>query len=258
MATGANTLPIEISDYPLVFIMLTVQGRPVRALIDTGSASPVRLSLRLAQELKLPLEPVPSAMVQGLDGRRLSVRLGSVETLELGGVTVQTVEIEVAGDRVESVAAQVGTPFDVMLGWAFLSRYNFVLDYRKRLRVLSHRAIPAPPGPGAAIPYSIVNRLPVVQAKVAGQDVQLLLDTGAPMCNLDASFAQTSAGQIVSCELLLGGRSLAVDWRVKDLAVTRQALGTVGALGNNLLGLYAVHVDTRSRTVTLNQEDAVQ
>ena len=92
----------------------------------------------------------------------------------------------------------------------------------------------------------------MIPASIAGQDVKLLLDTSAPMCNLDAAFAQATAGQILSRKLLLGSKPVMVEWRVKDLSVTRQALGTTGTLGNNLLSRYAVHVNIRERTITLD------
>ncbi len=247
-----HQLPIEVSSYPLVFVQVRVNGKEVRALLDTGSSAAVRLSTRLAQDLQLVLVADAKATVQGLDGRRLAVQSGTLDTFSLGDARDKDVAVEVAGDRVESVSAQVGTPFDVMLGWGFLARYNFILDYRKRELRFSEGALPPPSSQGAAIHYSIANRLPVVTARIAGQDIKLLLDTGAPMCNLDAAFAQAPPGRIVSRELVLGGKPLAVEWRAKDLSVTRQALGTSGTLGNNLLGLHAVHVNTRDQTITLD------
>ena len=247
-----HEVAVEVSDYPLVFVPIRVNGRQVRALLDTGSSSAVRLSSRLAQELKLVLVADAKTTMQGLDGRRLALERGRLDTLSIGGILGKDVLAEVAGDRVESISAQVGTSFDVVLGWGFLSHYHFVLDYRKRLLLLSNGPLPPPSGQGRTVPYSIANRLPVVATKISGQDVKLLLDTGAPMCNLDAEFAQTLSGQVVSRDLLLGGQPLLVEWRVKDLSVTRQALGTAGSLGNNLLGRYAVYFNTRDQTITLD------
>ena len=255
MATAGSAVhevAIELSDYPLVFTQVRVNGVAARALVDTGSSSAVRLSARMAQELKLALTPDAKTSVQGLDGRRLALTRGRLDTLALGDALQRNVDIEVAGNRVEAIAAQVGTSFDVVLGWGFLSRTNFVLDYPKRMLRFSAGPLPPPSDQAHAFAYSLVNRLPVVTAGMAGQDVRLLLDTGAPMCNLDAAFGQTLPGQIVSRELQLGGKPLTVEWRAKDLSVTRQALGTVGTLGNNLLGRYTVHVDTRNQTISLD------
>ena len=248
-----HEVPLELSDYPLVFVQVQVNGKPVRALVDSGGSSPIRLSSRLAQGLKLELFPDAKASVRGLDGRPLPVARGTLATFALGDALEHGVDIEVVGERVESISAQTGTAFDVILGWGFLSRYHFALDYRKRLLQFSASPLPLPASQSRVltVPYSIVNRLPVIAARVAGQDVKLLLDTGAPMCNIDAQFAQTAVGNIVSRELLLDGRPLAVEWRAKDLSATRNALGTMGTLGNNLLRQYTVRVDTRRQMLTL-------
>ena len=198
---------IEISDYPLVFAPVRVNGSAVRALIDTGSSSPVRLSGRLARELKLVLARVAGRMVQPLDGQRLPVEGGTLDTLGVGDMLERQLAIEVTGDRVESIAVQVGTPFDVILGWDFLSRYNFMLDYRGRMLRFSEEPL-RPAAVPDAIPYAVINRLPVVSARWGGQDVLLLLDTGAPMCNIDAGFARTPAGQTLSAVIDLGSRRL--------------------------------------------------
>ena len=77
-ARADPSVELELSEYGLVFAMLRVQGEEVRALIDTGSASGVRLSARLASRLGLELSTVPGATVAGLDGRSMPVQRGRV------------------------------------------------------------------------------------------------------------------------------------------------------------------------------------
>ena len=98
---------------------------------------------------------------------------------------------------------------------------------------------------------ALVNRLPVVAGLWDQHPLKLLLDTGAPMCNIDTLFSRVPTGEIVSKDLILGSMNLPIQWRVKDLAVTRQALGSAGTLGNNLLRQYAVFVDVRNRLIYL-------
>lgn len=250
-APGPRRLDVEISAYPLVFAQVRINDHPALALVDTGSSSPLQLSARLAGELQLALVSDPSRTVRGLDGRRLAVQRATITTFVAGGGVDRDIQAEVAADRIESIAAQVGTPFDVILGWGFLSRSDFTLDYRQRVLRLDDG--PAPPsGRGLAVGYLVVNRLPMVPARWGGRDIQLLLDTGAPMCNIDADFAHAEAGSVVSQDVVLGTTTLALQWRAKDLSVMRTALGAAGALGNNLLGRYAVHVDTRNRRIHLD------
>ena len=249
-ALGANQVSLEISDYPLLFAPVRINGTPVQALIDTGSSSSVRLSARLAQALGLVLVTDARSVVQALDGRRLAVQRAAVDTLAVGDWVESNFEVEVAGNRIESISAQVGTSFDAILGWGFLSRRNFMLDYRRR--VLRFSESPQQPAPKSVpIAYTVVNRLPVVAGLWDQRPLKLLLDTGAPMCNIDTLFAGVPTGEIVLKDLILGSMNLPIQWRVKDLAVTRQALGSAGTLGNNLLRQYAVFVDVRNRLIYL-------
>ena len=249
-ALGANQVSLEISDYPLLFAPVRINGTPVQALIDTGSSSPVRLSARLAQALGLVLVTDARSAVQALDGRRLAVQRTAVDTLAVGDWVESNFEVEVAGNRIESISAQVGTSFDAILGWDFLSRRNFMVDYRRR--VLRFGESPQQPAPKSVpIAYTVVNRLPVVAGLWDQRPLKLLLDTGAPMCNIDTLFAGVPTGEIVLKDLILGSMNLPIQWRVKDLTVTRQALGSAGTLGNNLLRQYAVFVDVRNRLIYL-------
>lgn len=248
---AVHQVVIEVSDYPLAFAPVRVNGNTVRALIDTGSSSAVRLSARLARTMKLVLTPVAGRTVQRLDGQRFSVEAGTLDTLGVGDMLEHKFAIEVTGERVESIAAQVGTPFDAILGWNFLSRYSFMLDYRARALRFSEGPL-RPAATPDAIPYAVVNHLPVVSARWGGQDVLLLVDTGAPMCNIDTGFARVAAGQTLTAAIDMGARRLTLQWRAKDLSVTRKALGTVGTLGNNLLGQHATTFDTRNQRLYLD------
>ena len=245
----AQTVPLQISPYALVYAAVTVNGVPCLALLDTGSATPLRISATLAQNLRLQLSPDPRATVQGLDGKRQPVQRGMLDTLLVGPVAMQQIAVEVAGDRIEAIAAQVGTAFDVVLGWGFLAQQSFTLDYRLRQWQIGAR--PGGAATGIRIAYAIVQRLPVIQAELDGREALLLVDSGAPMCNIDIPLAGAAAGSVVSRVLRLGVIERSVEWRVKDLSVPRQALGTVATLGNNLLGQYRVHFDTAAQVMLL-------
>jgi len=246
-----HELPLLLSDYGLVFTRITVQGRPVLALVDTGSASGLRLSERIARELQIELHPVPGTTVRGLDGQVLEVQRGRLASLELGNMTLGPIDFEVTGTRIETIARQVKTPFDAVLGWRFLARSDLELDYPKRTLRLgqdlsSPRALAT-----ISLPYADTKGVPLVQGLVGGQPVRLLVDTGAPMCNLDAELAREAKGEVVERQLSIGTWSGMVRWRVKDLAVTRQALGSTATLGNNFFNRHVVHFRVLEQTLLL-------
>lgn len=251
--TVVHQTPITLSGYSLVFVSARIDGQEVQALVDTGSASAVRLSARLAHRLQLALTTVPAATMRGLDGQAYAIQRGRVGSLQIAGIQDKDVVIEVTGERIEAISSQVGTPFDVVLGWGFLARDDFLLDYQRRVLQLGPPIHPVPPRTDAlnAIPYLATHRLPIIAARIGERDVRLLVDTGAPMCNLDAAFTGLPAGQSVNRVLHLGAQPLQVQWRVKDLTVTQRALGTIGTLGNNLLSRYSVGFRVREQTMIL-------
>lgn len=231
-APGTEAVPLEISSYGLVFVEIRIQNATVRALVDSGSAADVRVSARLATQLGLALTPVPGATVTGLDGRPLAVQRGHVPQWSVGREVLHDQPVEVAGQRIEAISRQVGTDFDAVLGWSFLARQDQLFDFAARRWYQGAASLRA--RPLAEVALRVVQRLPVVDATVAGTAVQVLVDTGAPMCNLDSSFAQEAEGRIVERALIIGAIERRAAWRVKDLSVTRRTLGTVGTLGNNL------------------------
>jgi predicted aspartyl protease len=246
----AYQVPIELSDYNLIFTKVSVNGKEVLALIDTGSSSPVLLSSTLAGELKLPLTDDKNSTTRGLDGKTYPIQRGQVETLNIGDYQKRGVLIQVAGDRIETVARQVKTPFDIILGWEFLAEKYFLLDYKRR--VLQFSDDPLQMGEdGLSASYSVVNKVPVIKGTLDKEEVMLLFDTGAPMCNIDAGYAHEKSGQVIPKEVTIGGKKLALQWRVKDLSVTKKSLGNVGTIGNNLLSLHAVYFDTNKKMIHL-------
>jgi predicted aspartyl protease len=250
-AATVHELPLLLSDYGLVFTWITVQGRPVRTLVDTGSASGLRLSERLAHELQIELRPIPGTKVRGLDGKVLETQRGRLGSLDLGDLSLGPTDFEVTGNRIETIARQVNTPFDAVLGWGLLARSDLTLDYPGRTLRLGQDASSARAVATLSLPYADTRGVPVVQGLVGGQPVRLLVDTGAPMCNLDAALVREAKGEVVERTLLIGTWSGMVRWRVKDLAVTSQALGSAATLGNNLLSRHVVDFRVLDQTLIL-------
>jgi len=250
-AARVHELPLLLSDYGLVFTWITVQGRRVLTLVDTGSASGLRLSERLANELRIELQPIPDAKVRGLDGKVLEVQRGRLASVALGDMAMGPTDFEVTGTRIETIARQVRTPFEAVLGWGLLARSDLELDYPGRTLRLGQGASSAGALATLSLPYVDPKGVPVVHGLVGGQPVRLLVDTGAPMCNVDATLVQEASGEVVERQLSLGFWSGMVGWRVKDLTVTRQALRSAATLGNNFLSRHVVNFRVRDQTLML-------
>ena len=240
---------MQVSDYPLAFVGLVVNGVTVLALIDTGSSTALRLSSRLASRLKLTLTARPNAFTQGLDGQRIPLQTGQAHRVEIGGLVQEGVSIEVAGERIESIAAQVGTAFDAVLGWGFMAHQPFVLDYPNRRLTFSAGATPSAPSSGLEVAVATTQGLPVVQGRIGDTPVRLLLDTGAPMCNIDQTLAGAPAGALLALDLTLANTRMPMQWRVKDLSAQRRVAQTEGTIGNNFLLRHVVAFQPQSGTM---------
>jgi len=245
--------PLELSDYNLLFTRVKINGQEARALIDSGHFRSVQLSSTAAQSLKLALTKTDETP-RHHDGKDLSLASGRIDSLAIGDYEWRDVEVGVIEGDVEKIAAQVGTKFDVILGWGFISQFHMLLDYKRRSMQFSPRPLAA--GASAfSLKYSLVNRAPVVRGSVGpgnAEEVNFLFDTGAPMCSLDLDLANAPKGAKVSKDLTLAERRIPLEFRAKDLTVIRKSLGCVGVIGNNLLGQYAVYFDPDAKMIHLS------
>ncbi|MDB5365105.1 MAG: hypothetical protein JWM77_1032 [Rhodospirillales bacterium] len=223
-AWAAETIPLEIVPYGLAFVAARVGDRAVRALVDTGAVQAVQVSSRLAASLKLPV-----AANRTVDLPRLTVGGRS------GAEKAQVVD----GD-IERVATEIGTEFDVVLGWPYLSRTPFALDYAASALIFDDANDPA-----SSWHISLVGAapVPVVDAFLDGRPLRALVDTGAPVSNLDPRRVDAPAGVMLERGLDLAGRSTRIRFRVQDLAAVRTGLGCDAVLGHAFLTRYRVRFD---------------
>ena len=242
--------PVEISSYNLMFTKIKANGREALALIDSGSSRPIEISSTLARELNISLTEDKTKTIRGHDGKPFYLSNGHLQTLAIGDYVTRNVDIEVAGDHIDNIVKQVKTGFEVILGWTFLSQSYVLIDYKNLILQFSDTPIEFGDS-SISIGYSVTNNVPIVKGVFEIGEVNLLFDTGAPMCNIDAEYVNTQAGDKVSREISLGGHTLALEWRVKDLSVIRTSLGSVGVIGNNLLNRYAVYFDTKKKVIHL-------
>jgi hypothetical protein len=248
--TAVFETPIHISEYNLVFAKTVIDGHEALALIDSGSFRRLQLSASLARSLDLSLTRADT-VARRHQGKEVYLQSGRVEKFKIGNYEKSNVDVAVIEGDIETIAAQVGTRFDAIIGWGFLSQFCVRLDYRNRLLRWSDAPLAVKPG-RLRLPYSVVNGAPVVEGMMGDQKVKLLFDTGAPMCNLDSALASDArTGDRVTQGISLGDRSFSIEFRIKDLSVIRKSLGCVGVIGNNWLADYSIYFDNEARYITL-------
>ena len=244
---------LELTDYNLLFTPVKVNGQEARALIDSGSFRAVQLSSTLAQSLKLALTRTGKAS-RRYEGKEVYPTSGRIESLTIGDYERRDVEVDVIEGDVENVAAQVGTKFDVLLGWGFISQFHILLDYKRLAMRFGKQPLAVAAG-AISLKYSVVNGAPIVRGRLApgsNEEVGFLFDTGAPMCNLDLELANGPKGAKVSRDVTLAERRFTLEFRAKDLTAIRKPLGCVGVIGNNLLRQYAIYFDPDAKFIHLS------
>jgi hypothetical protein len=227
-AVAQTDIPLTISAYDLPFVTVAINGRQTKALVDTGSFHAIEISGRLADALGIATEDAANSTAQRYRGGPMKFRSAKV-AFALGEIRIPAASADVAYGDIENISRQVGTDFDVILGWGFLGQRPLTLDYGKG--VLRFAASAAG---GLELSYTDTKRVPVISGMLNGQPIALLLDTGAPMSNIDPILTGAQLGDRLVRAIALGADTLQVRFRVKDLTVILRALGCGAVLGNSL------------------------
>ncbi|MCW3847236.1 retroviral-like aspartic protease family protein [Sphingomonas sp. LB-2] len=220
---------IVVSPAGLIFLTIEANGRSAKALVDTGAIRGLQLAEAFARTLGLALADT-GQQTQRYQGGPRAVLGASLDTLAFGGATYRGVEALVSPGDIEAIAAQIGEPFDAILGWPMLSKAGFVIDYAaKDLTVRDG------PGAGLVLPLA-ATPLPVTAGTLNGEAVTFLIDTGAPWCNVDAALAGgAAANSRLELPFEIGGKAFSTQFRVKDLTAMTRGIGARAVIGHRFL-----------------------
>lgn len=139
---------------------------PYQFVVDTGAQSSAvteRVARAAAIQARYRVEQVTAT------GTRL-IPAGLANEISFGETTVVEAEVLIGG--VPGLPAVEG-----VLGQSFLSRVDYLLDYKSGKLVLQPDATGLT---GVSLPFELLNGRPAIRAVVGGQDRTLILDSGAP------------------------------------------------------------------------------
>lgn len=112
-----------------VLVEATVEGVPVTALVDTGAAYSI-VDPDLISDLGGKGRPVLSGVRINQSGGNVDATLTRVETLKVGGATVEGAVVAQIGDNVlGNTSAEVGQEVRLFVGGTFLRHFLLTLDY---------------------------------------------------------------------------------------------------------------------------------
>jgi predicted aspartyl protease len=234
---------LQLSPYGLLFTKVSLNGREMLAMVDTGFSAPVALSSKMAAELKLALEDVPGAVMRDINGRSKNIQKARVATFQLGGLERKNLTVHVIGTQIEDTAKQVGTDYDVILGWGFFANRKTSIDY-SNLKMLFN-----PPAsdekPWLVLNYDSSTGVPTVRGSIDGREIALLFDTGNPAVAIDTGLAEATA----KFPLKLGETAVELNWYARDLSVIKAGNHCEGVLGTNFFAKHRLLIDSSEKKI---------
>ncbi|HSX60966.1 MAG TPA: aspartyl protease family protein [Tahibacter sp.] len=171
-ASGITRIPFRlVRDH--IHVQAEVDGQPVQMLVDTGG---VNILLPAAVK-RLGLKTEGQLTARGTGEARADVTLGRAKSLRLGGVAFeQPLFYVIDFGRLPDVE---GEDFDGVVGYELFQRFGVTIDYARRELVLTRPDAFAPPAGSKAVPFTMADRIPIVEGRIDGRAVRIAVDTGS-------------------------------------------------------------------------------
>ena len=237
-------IPIEISDYGLLFTEISVNGKQVKAMIDFGDPHKLMLSGTLVESLNIATTK-SDKVGYNINGEELAFFNGTAEALHVHGKRLHQVDFASSPGEMEGVSEQIGTRFDAALGWGFFGSQPFVLDYsQKQITLLDPES--EPKAAGLEVRFDRTGSYMLIDADFGSKKGKLLVDTGAPGSSIHQDYLDVPAtgtneyGQpYQQVKTMLDNQSFNIDFEQRDLSVL-EPLKAVGILGGDVLRQYRI------------------
>lgn len=205
---------------PAVVVEASVNGRPVRALVDSGAQYSV-IDAAFAAKLGLPGAFAAPMIAYGVGGKP---QLGRGVSLDVGVGALALPGMRAAVLDLGPIAGGLGLSVPFVLGQDLLSEVVADIDFpSRRVRFVHPDAYQTPPG-AFAVPARRKGRALLAQVSVEGAPLEPVLDTGASSALVLAHDVAEEAGLLSGREvrpassLVLGGVAMGRMVTVSTLA----------------------------------------
>lgn len=174
-------IPFELAKNHVI-IPVTVQGRPMKFVLDTGMPAHGAILFGGSNCDSVPLDYVGEAQVGGVGGGLTQARMAAGATIELGGLRLtQQMVIVMPPDRERGLAFE---DRDGAIGYALFSRFVVRLDFDRMVMKVEEPGEGAPPDSAEALPITFANNVPKAKCSVEMLDgtvvpLELVVDLGA-------------------------------------------------------------------------------
>lgn len=235
--TGSSGwLPFAGRRGPAVTVDATVNGRPVRALVDSGAQYSV-IDAAFAAHLGLPGAFAAPMIAYGVGGKP---QLGRGVSLDVAVGDLALPALRAAVLDLGPISGGVGLSVPFVLGQDLLSEVLADIDFPgRRIRFVQPEAYETPPG-AFAVPARRKGRALLAQVRVEGAPLEPVLDTGASSALVLAHDVAEEAG-LLSGREVRPARSMVLGGVASGRMVTVSTL----AFGGEVLRDVPVHIYQR-------------
>ena len=245
-----NIIAVSKSDYGLIFTDIIVNGTTVRAMIDFGDPHSLQLSSTLVEQQKIAMRAT-GRQVSDVFGNTWELQEGSVEKVTIGNWAAANVVFTSQNGEMEAVSEQIGTIFHAVVGWGYFKDYFTEIDYADN-KIILYKHQPEISDHAFTTTFSIESGYLILKAGFNGEDIYLMLDTGAPVTFIDSTFQ--AKYNIEQLQIELGGALIILDVYAQDMSVLSD-LGVVGMLGGDFLSAHRVFIDTQSNVLVFLRKE---
>jgi predicted aspartyl protease len=234
--TSSGWLDFQGPRGPAVTVAASVNGRPVRALLDSGAQYSV-IDTAFAAQLGLPGAFAAPMIAYGVGGRP---QLGRGVGLDVTAGDLALPALRAAVLDLGPISGALGLSVPLVLGQDLLNEVVADIDFpRRRVRLVAREAF-APPADAFAVPARRKGRALLAKVSVEGASLEPVLDTGASSALVLAHDVAEAAG-LLSGREVRPTRSLVLGGVAAGRMVTVRTL----AFGGEILRDVPVHIYRR-------------
>jgi predicted aspartyl protease len=217
-ATAKAEIAFELYNHHLIIVKGTIGSiENVNIMLDTGK-SPTAISKEIASQLKVQGNRESLLMSNG----RIEVQSVILSRMQIGALHAEFFKVIV--QDLNFMERKLGIPIGGIAGLDILSTSSFMIDYRKRRIVFGPMEASR-----KAVPFE--TRLPflTVRARIKGQQVRLLVDSGTSGLLVYRNRLKTTLEQLPTNRdplLSTAAGRMHTQWcRASDVSLGKESLG---------------------------------
>ena len=153
-------------------------------------------------------------------------------------------------NELESIANQINTEFNAVLGWGFFKNYFLEMNYSENTITLRSDVKPKR-DVFLSVDFNKNSSYLSVPVTIKNNTVNLIVDTGSSSTVIDSSFMKDN--QMTDLTFKLGGQQFQPNAAIQDLSILKQ-LDAVGIIGGDIIGSYILHIDPFQKTLSFENK----